>query len=100
MLNLSSSRKGAVAEAAITAALIQLGLVVLRPMCAGGGTTWSSTGRAAAAGPVQVGVPTGSVLTARCATSRHTPGGYVRTSYSAEEVDAIAAYAPEPTAAS
>ena len=27
-------------------------------------------------------------------TCRHTPGGYVRTKYSAAEVDAIAAYSP------
>lgn len=35
-----------------------------------------------------------NVLTARCATSRHTPAGYLRSTYSADEIDAIAAYAP------
>ena len=35
------------------------------------------------------------MLTARCATSRHTPAGYLRSTYSAEEIDAIAAYAPD-----
>jgi len=36
MNHLTPSQKGAAAEAAITAVAIQLGLVVLRPMCEGG----------------------------------------------------------------
>jgi hypothetical protein len=35
------------------------------------------------------------VLSVHIQTCRHTPRGYVRTSYSAAEVDAIAAYSPE-----
>jgi hypothetical protein len=35
------------------------------------------------------------VLTARCATGRHTPAGYLRSTYAADEIDAIAAYAPD-----
>ncbi len=35
------------------------------------------------------------MLTARCATSRHTPSGYLKSTYSADEIDAIAAYAPD-----
>lgn len=38
---------------------------------------------------------TGDVLNARCVTSRHTPHGYIRTTYTADEIDAIAAYAPD-----
>jgi hypothetical protein len=34
-------------------------------------------------------------LSVRLQTCRYTPGGYVRTSYSATEIDAIAAYSPE-----
>lgn len=30
-----------------------------------------------------------------CNTNRHTPRGYVRTTYSAKEIDAIAAYSPD-----
>lgn len=37
----------------------------------------------------------GNVLSARCVTSRHTPAGYVRNTYSAAEIDAIAVYAPD-----
>ena len=69
------------------------GLVVLRPLCDGGRydlvldiserllrlqCKWASQ--------------QGNVLTARCITSRRTPDGYRRTTYSADEVDAIAAY--------
>jgi hypothetical protein len=39
MIGLTPSQKGAAAEAAITSAVIQLGLTVLRPLCEGGGTT-------------------------------------------------------------
>jgi hypothetical protein len=35
------------------------------------------------------------VLNARCVTSRHTPHGYIRTTYTASEIDAIGAYAPD-----
>jgi hypothetical protein len=96
---LTPSQKGAVAEARVTAAAIELGLTVLRPLCEGrrydlvidlGGSLlrvqckWASR--------------QGSVLCVRCITSRHTPRGYRRTTYSAGEVDAIAAYAPGPGA--
>jgi hypothetical protein len=36
-----------------------------------------------------------SVLSVRLKTSHYTPGGYITTSYTAAEVDAIAAYSPE-----
>jgi hypothetical protein len=35
------------------------------------------------------------LLNARCVTSRHTPHGYRTTTYTAEQIDAIAAYAPD-----
>lgn len=92
----TSGRKGAVAEAEIAAAAIRLELPVLRPVAEGGrydividvGTRllrvqckWASR--------------IGNVLNVRCATSRHTPRGYIKTTYSADEIDAIAAYAPD-----
>jgi hypothetical protein len=96
MRDLSTSQKGAAAEAEIAAAAIREDLVVLRPLCDGGRydlvidigekllrvqCTWASR--------------QGNVLTARCLSSRHTPRGYLRTTYSAEEIDAIAVYAPD-----
>jgi hypothetical protein len=94
--DLTPSQKGAVAEAAITAMAIQLGLVVLRPMCEGG-----RYDLAIDLEPELLRVQCklarrlSGVLSVRLQTSRHTPGGYVRTSYTAAEVDAIAAYSPE-----
>lgn len=35
------------------------------------------------------------MLITHCNTNRHTPRGYVRTTYSADEIDAIAAYAED-----
>ena len=99
MRELSSTRKGAMAEASIAAAAIRLGYVVLRPLCEGGRydlvidlgglllrvqCKWASR--------------RGRVLCVRCITSRHTPRGYLRSTYSADEVDAVAAYAPDPGA--
>lgn len=96
MQNLSSSRKGAVAEGEISTALIRLDLIVMRPLCEGGRydlvvdvggrllrlqCKWASRH--------------GDVLLARCSTSRHTPAGYLITTYSSDEIDAIAAYAPD-----
>jgi hypothetical protein len=99
MLNLSTSRKGAVAEAEIAAALIRLDLVVLWPLCEGG-----RYDLVVDMGPQLLRVQCkwasrhGNVLTARCSTSRHTPGGYMRSTYCAEEIDAIAAYSPHTDA--
>jgi hypothetical protein len=96
MLDLSSSRNGAVAEAEIAAAAIRLDLVVLRPLCEGGRydlvidiglrmlrvqCKWASR--------------RDDVLTVRCVTSRRTPAGYRRSIYSADEIDAIAVYAAD-----
>ncbi len=95
MNDLTPSQKGAVAEAAITAMAIQLGLVVLRPQCEGG-----RYDIAIDLEPELLRVQCkwaqhlSGVLSVRLHTCRYTPGGYVRTSYTADEVDVIAAYSP------
>jgi hypothetical protein len=94
--DLTPSQKGAVAEAAITAMAIQLGLVVLRPLCEG-----RRYDLAIDLEPELLRVQCKlarrlpGVLSVHLRTSRYTPGGYVRTTYTPEEVDAIAAYSPE-----
>jgi hypothetical protein len=94
--DLTPSQKGAVAEAGITAMVIQLGLTVLRPLCEG-----RRYDLAVDLEPELLRVQCklarshNGVLSVRLQTCRHTPRGYVRTSYSAAEVDAIAAYSPE-----
>jgi hypothetical protein len=96
MTDLSATRKGAAAEAAIAAAAIQLGLVVLRPLCEGGRYDLViDTGERLLRVQCKWASRVGSVLCVRCITSRHTPRGYRRSTYSADEVDAIAAYAPD-----
>ncbi len=95
-IELTPSQKGAVAEAAITTAAIQLGLTVLRPLCEG-----RRYDLVVDLEPRLLRVQcklaklTRGVLSVRLQTSRYTPRGYVLTTYSADEIDAVAAYSTE-----
>ncbi len=96
MLDLSSTQKGAAAEAEIAAAAIRLGLVVLQPF--GDGSRYDlviDTSRRLLRVQCKWGSRHGEVIVARCITSRHTPSCYRRTTYSADEVNAIAVYSPD-----
>jgi hypothetical protein len=94
MNDLTPSQKGAVAEAAITAAAIQLGLVVLRPLCEGRRyDLMIDLDPALLRVQCKLARRVGGVLSVNLQTSRHTPKGYVRTSYTASEIDAVAVYA-------
>jgi hypothetical protein len=94
--DLTPSQKGAAAEAAIAAAAIELGLVVLRPLCEG-----SRYDLVIDLEPELLRVQCkwaqhlGGVVAVNLTTSRHTPNGYVRTAYTPAQVDAIAAYSSE-----
>jgi len=96
MIGLTPSQKGAAAEAAITSAVIQLGLTVLRPLCEG-----RRYDLIVDLEPSLLRVQckrarrTGGALAINLQTSRHTPNGYVRGSYSATEIDAFGTYSPE-----
>ena len=96
MKALTPSQKGAAAEAAITAAVIQLGLTVLRPLCEGRryDLIVDLEPRLLRV-QCKLAKRTGGVLAIRLQTSRYTPGGYVYTSYSADEIDAVGAYSEE-----
>ena len=95
MADLTTSQKGAVAEAEVAAAAIRMRLLVLRP-CAEGGRydLGVDLGKQLLRVQCKWASQQGDVLTARCRTSRHTPRGYLRTTYAASEVDAIGLYAP------
>ena len=95
---LNSNDKGNIAEAAIALEAIKLGIDVLKPVSEHGRydllfdlgqrvmrvqCKWWALDRAA------------GVICVRVGGSRHTPAGYVRTTYSTEEVDAIAVYSAE-----
>jgi PD-(D/E)XK endonuclease len=96
MKNLTPSQKGAAAEAAITAAVIQLGLTVLRPLCEG-----RRYDLVVDLEPRLLRVQCklarllDGVLSVHLYTSRFTPSGYVTTTYSAEDVDAVGVFSPE-----
>ncbi len=96
MDNLTPSEKGAVAEAAILSMAVQLKVVVLRPVIEG-----RRYDLAFDLEPELLRVQCklarrrSGVLHVRLHTNRCTPGGYVRTSYTAAEVDVIAVYSHE-----
>jgi hypothetical protein len=90
MLQLTSTEKGATAELAIAYHAARLGIVALRPMVEGrrydlvldtGARLWRVQCKW---GRVRNGVVV--VTTGSC---RHTPRGYVKTTYSGSEVDGI-----------
>jgi len=96
MENLTSSQKGAVAEAAITASVIQLGLTVLRPLCEGRRyDLLVDLEPALLRVQCKLARRVRGVLAINLQTCRHTPRGYIRTSYSASEIDAVAVYSAE-----
>ena len=96
MDNLTPSQKVAAAEAALTAMTIGLGLTVSRPLCEG-----RRYDLIIDLEPELLRVQCklarrlGGVLSVCLKTSRYTPRGYVITSYTAEEIDAIGVYAPD-----
>ncbi|MGP0101833.1 MAG: group I intron-associated PD-(D/E)XK endonuclease [Solirubrobacteraceae bacterium] len=94
--DLTPSQKGAVAEAAITAMAIQLGLVVLRPLCEGRRyDLMFDLEPEVLRVQCKMARRLSGVLVVGLATNRYTPGGYVSTKYTAAEIDVIAAYSPE-----
>jgi hypothetical protein len=93
---LTTDQKGAIAEAAIALAAIKLGIGVSRPL---GDERYDLIFDL---GPEFVRVQCkwaprcgGDVIAVPCRSCRRGPGGFIRRRYSAEEVDAIAAYCPE-----
>jgi hypothetical protein len=96
MDHLTPSQKGAVAEARITGAAIELGLTVLRPLCEGRRYDLMID-----LDPVLLRVQCklarrlAGVLSVHLTTCRLTPRGYVRTCYTASEIDAVGVYSSE-----
>ena len=92
---LSSNQKGAIAEAHITAEAIRLGMVVWRPVVEGCRYDMIlDTGARLLRTQCKWANREGDVVVVRGRTSRHTPRGYVRTTYTAAEIDGIAAWCP------
>jgi hypothetical protein len=96
MVSMTPSQKGAVAEAMITAEAILAGVMVLRPLAEGGryDLMFDVGGRLLRI-QCKWGRRRGALIVVRTSTCRLTPRGYVRTTYQASEIDAIAIYCPD-----
>jgi hypothetical protein len=96
-MELTSSQKGGVAELKIAAEAADLGIDVYRPMIDGARCDLIfDTGVRLRRVQCKWAARKGEVLVIRLRTSRHTPSrGYVTTTYSAAEIDGIAAYSRE-----
>ena len=98
MFVLSSDHKGAIAEAEIVAAAVRLDIPVLRPVAEHG-----RYDMAFEIGPDLLRVqckwarlqPDGTVLVISLGGCYCTPSGYVRSTYSEDEIDVVAAYSGE-----
>ena len=91
-----STIKGAIAEAAIASAAIELGLFVLRPMVEGRRYDLViDTGPRLLRIQCKWAPRRGAVIAVQLATCRHTPRGYVRSTYTADEVDGVGVYCQE-----
>jgi prevent-host-death family protein len=94
-----TNHKGNVAEAAIAATAVALGIEVLRPQFEHGryDLVFEVGSRFLRIQCKWARLVHGkSVIYVQLSGSRHTPGGYVRTTYSADEIDAVAVYCEEP----
>ena len=86
---LTPSQKGAIAETAIMAAATKLGVRVWLPLTEGGRSDLVlEVGSRLLRVQCKWAARKGGVLVVHTGTCRLTPRGYLRTSYSAEEVDA------------
>jgi prevent-host-death family protein len=95
MFVLDGNRKGAIAEAEIYAAAVRLGVQVLIPMSEHGryDMAFEVGGQLSRVQCKWGGLsPDGAVIIVPLRGSRHTPAGYVRSTYSETEVDLFAVY--------
>ncbi|MDP2711811.1 MAG: group I intron-associated PD-(D/E)XK endonuclease [Solirubrobacteraceae bacterium] len=100
-MELTTSQKGGLAELKIAAQAADLGIDVYRPMIDGARCDLVfDTGAGLLRIQCKWATRKGDVIAVRLRTSRHSPSrGYVSTTYSASEIDGIAASATSSTAA-
>ncbi|MBJ7522337.1 MAG: hypothetical protein JHC84_21720, partial [Solirubrobacteraceae bacterium] len=93
---LTTSDKGGIAELKIAAAAASLGIVVARPMVEGRRYDLIfDTGPELLRVQCKAGKRDGDIVRARLSTSRHTPRGYVTSTYTPDEIEGFAIYCPE-----
>ena len=91
-----STIKGAIAEAAITMAAVELGFVVLRPLVEGRRYDLIiDTGPQLLRVQCKWAPRKGNVLVVHTSTRRYTPHGYVSTTYGPNEIDGFGVYCHE-----
>jgi PD-(D/E)XK endonuclease len=90
------SQWGAIAETALAHEATKLGIVVLKPICEGAryDLVFEMHGQLMRV-QCKIGRRKREVVEVRARTCRRNGGGYVRGTYRADEVDAIAVYCPE-----
>ena len=93
---MNPSQQGAIAEAAIALEAIKLGIPVLRPVAEGGryDLVFDLHGRLMRV-QCKWANRQGNVINVRIRTNRRCNGGFVTTTYTADEIDAVAAYCPD-----
>ena len=93
---MTTDQKGAIAEACIVAAALKLGIEVYRPAAEGGRYDMIfDVGSRFLRVQCKWVTRRHGVVTVYCVSSRRTANGFSRRTYSADEVDAIAAYCME-----
>ena len=93
---LSTNQKGAIAETGIIHAAIKLGVGVYRPVVDGGRYDLVLDVQSRLMRVQCKWAPRhGDVVIVRCYSTRRNRDGLVRRKYSADEIDAFAAYCPE-----
>ena len=96
MRELTPTQKGGIAELKISAAVAACGIVVLRPMTEGVRYDLAfEMGDRLVRVQCKWARRRGEVITTQLATQRLTPRGYVRSTYSADQIDFIAIYCPD-----
>jgi hypothetical protein len=93
---LTPTQKGSIAEAVIAAEAVKAGVNVLRPIAEGGryDLVFEIAGCFFRV-QCKSGKRRGDVVVVATRTCRHTPRGYVRTTYDAAEIGALAVYCPD-----
>jgi hypothetical protein len=93
---LTTNQKGAIAEAMVTAAAVELGMGVFRPVVEGCRYDLIlEIGDRLLRTQCKWANRENDVVVVRGRTCRHTPRGYLWTTYSAAEVDGLAAWCPD-----
>ncbi len=89
---LTTDQKGAIAESSIAAAAIRLGIGVYKPLFEGGRYDLIFDAGSLVRVQCKWAVRQGDVVLIRCYSCRRTRDGLARRLYSAEDIDAFAAY--------